>query len=168
MRCPYCLVPRSSLLLQFFCSVTSSELNVSPPSSSLHRHLPLNLRSFKSCRFSSFVSRPVSFAARVEMVLSSSASVSGLNVSACQASASCVIPLRGATSRFGSVLSPPWPSRRPLPPSHFGSSHFHPSCFVCTCRFWLCDCGLFLILLYCALGDCGVLCSILCFQDIWD
>ena len=51
--------------------VTSSALNVSPwLSSILPPSLPLSLRSFKSCLFSSSASRPVSFAAGVEMVLS--------------------------------------------------------------------------------------------------
>ena len=49
--------------------VTSSAPNVSPLLSSalLAPNLPLNLRSFKSCLFSTSVSRPVPFAPSVEM-----------------------------------------------------------------------------------------------------
>ena len=102
--------------------VTSSAFNASSLLSSiiLPPSLPLSLRSFRSCLFSSSASRPVSFASSVEMVLSFSASVSRLIISACLRSASYVIPFRGCPL-LGSALSFPWPCRRPLPP---GSSSF--------------------------------------------
>ena len=87
--------------------VTSCELNGSPSSlSSEHPSLPRNLRSFKSCLFSSSVSRTVSFAASVEMVLSPPAPVSRLIISACLGSASSAIPWRGChlTIRFSLLV----------------------------------------------------------------
>ena len=61
-----------------------------------------NLRSSKSCLFSSSVSRPVSFAAGVEMVVRFSESVSRLIISQCLGSASHVIHL---TIRINTLAS---------------------------------------------------------------
>ena len=92
--------------------VTSSALSASFLSSSsvLIPSFPLSLRhSNLVSSHPQSLSLSVSLLACVERVLRFFAPVSRMIISACLGVSLACDPLLGATSRFGSILSPPWP-----------------------------------------------------------